>query len=103
MIIYTNLNHLSVTFARLQEIAKIYNIVLRNGLVDDFEKDGRIITGSVITKIGQSIHIKNAPKETILFWFAKSNKKLSFYRVIESLESIYNGLKVLENHKDIIK
>lgn len=101
IVIYTNLNKLSVIFARLSDIAKQHKIDLRYGLV---EKTDNIFTRQVITKIGQDIHISNIQSNVIVFWFAKSNNShLVYYRVCESLESIYNGLQLLENHKELIK
>lgn len=96
MILYTNLNPLSVTFLRLADILKSYNVTLKYGLITPEDEQRFIVT-------------KTTPKEIdistaqVLFWFAKTNKKLSFYRAKESAYQIYLGLQTLENHKDLIK
>jgi len=79
MIIYTNLKKTNPIFPLLEFIANNYGINLKYGLLnsDDYEN-------------------------IVVFWFAKSNKRLTYYRVKESLESIYKSLEVLEKHRELI-
>jgi len=88
MIIYTNLDENYQTdkvidpFLELQSIAGRYGILLKNGIVE--------------------IPLPENKPDKIIFWFAKSNaSKLHYYRAVEALENIYNGLKVLENHTEL--
>jgi hypothetical protein len=90
MIIYTNLiiaERYSITNPLIWHLLRIcdrYKINLKTGVIE--------------TPLPE-----NQP-DKVLFWFAKSNAKtLHYYRVCEALESIYQGLVKLENHKELIK
>lgn len=79
MIIYTNLDKLTKTFAVLQEVSSRYGINLKYGLLIDAETE------------------KPAKDEKAIFWFSKSNNtQLKYYRVRECLERIYLDLVRLE-------
>lgn len=85
MIIYTNLSNEHILFIRLTNILADFNINLRCGVIEN----------------NTDLLIKH---EIVIFWFAKSNNtKLHYYRIKESVENIYNSLRVLENHAELIK
>lgn len=105
MIIYTNLNQQHINFKRLESILWTIdaNIKLKNG-IKEYNLD-EIKTGQrfVVTQVGKDI-ITEIKQEPVLFWFAKSHSnKLSSYRICEGIENIYQGLELIENHKELVK
>jgi hypothetical protein len=83
MKIYTNLNPNYIVFQQLYTtLIENFKITLHFGLAEIEQKE----------------------QEKIIFWFAKSNaSKLHYYRICEAIESIYQGLVKIENHKELIK
>jgi hypothetical protein len=82
MKIYTNLNPQNVLFHQLSLAIKLYNVDLITGVSE----------------------IPITTPDKIIFWFAKSNAtKLHYYRITEALESILDGLRKIETHKELIK
>jgi hypothetical protein len=111
MKIYTNLNPNCITFQQLYTtLIENYKITLHNGLLEDtgtFKRCTKcnykeIASGNFQTcKFDATLLVL---EEKIIFWFAKSNaSKLHYYRITEAIESIYQGLVKIENHKELIK
>jgi hypothetical protein len=111
MKIYTNLNVDCVTFKQLYLILiENYKITLHNGLLEDtgnFVKCTKCNYKEIATKYFQLCKFDGTlleSEEKIIFWFAKTNaSKLHFFRIVEAIESIYQGLVKIENHRELIK